>query len=107
MGYPRSYQAVYQPSCGPTQADTQPDTHVDNPRRIPFSVGFVYKCNYQSDCYELIYNNLTLIATEIYIPYDMGAISYFHKPTELCDGNYHRNKTIQSCSNGITFLYLK
>ena len=52
-----------------TQADTQPDTHVDNPRRIPFSVGFVYKCNYQSDCHELIYNNLTLIATEIYIPY--------------------------------------
>ena len=28
-------------------------------------------------------------------------------PTELCDRNYHRNKTIQFWSNGITSLYRK
>ena len=27
------------------------------------------------------------------------------EPTELSDGNYHRNKTIQCWSNGITSLY--
>ena len=34
---------------------------------------------------------------------DYGALR--PKPTELCDGNYHRNKTIQCWSNGITSLY--
>ena len=29
------------------------------------------------------------------------------KPTELCNGNYHRNKTIQSWLNGIPSLYRK
>ena len=29
------------------------------------------------------------------------------KPTELCDGNYHRNKTIKSWSNSIQSLHSK
>ena len=29
------------------------------------------------------------------------------EPTELCDGNYHRNRTVQFWSNGITSLYRK
>ena len=41
-------------------------------------------------------------ATSIKVP-----CNYRGEPTELCDRNYHRNKTILSWSNGMTSLNRK
>ena len=78
-GYPRSYHAVYQTFLRPyrpcPQADTRPVTCIDNPPRIPFSVGFVYVIRGRG-------RDMAYLYTE-----DAG-LPYFDRAAVIANGNW-------------------